>query len=361
MLRNVLAGGCAAMAFAIVGAAVAQKAAPAAPAAPATAAAGETYARPKLAWGAPDLQGFWNNTSITSLQRPAGVNKLVLSEEEAKKVVNRNMLVVLSKQDAATNGQDPNNKDILKDKNADRGYNAFWIDPGTKMAMVKGEYRSSWIVDPPSGKIPYKPGARTGGTGYSPVNFDGPETRPLAERCIMSFSGSLGPVMLNGMYNNTFQIVQSPKSVAIDVEMIHDARIIPIVSGPSEVKHGKIPRWGGDSVGWYEGDTLVVETVLPHPLQRSFISDKGKVTERFTRWSKGQILYEFVVDDPTLYSQVWKGEQALNASEPVGEYACHEGNYAMHGILAGARKIEKAGGTPSMGPGIGAGIEIPVE
>jgi hypothetical protein len=320
------------------------------------------YVVPKTADGRPDLQGFWNNTSITSLQRPRDVQKLVVDEAEAKRIVNRNMLIVLTKDDEKNNGKDPNDVSALADKNNDRGYNAFWIDPGTKMAMVKGEYRTSWITEPASGRIPYKSDAARSGGGYAITNFDGPETRPLAERCLMSFSGSAGPVMQNGMYNNTFQIVQSPGAVMILVEMNHDARIIPIVANAAEAakKHGAIPKWAGDSVGWYEGDTLVVETVNVHPLQRALISSGGKVTERFSRWDDNQVLYQFEVNDPELYSQVWRGEQALNRSpEPLYEYACHEGNYAMPGILGGARELESKGIKPTMGPGIGAGLVIP--
>src|SRR5690606_16827498 len=135
-------------------------------------------------------------------------------------------------------------------------------------------------------------------------SFDDFEIRPLAERCIMSFTGGAGPVMGNGMYNNTYQIVQSPESVMILTEMIHDVRVIPI--GPvGGGKHGskEIPKWGGDSIGWYEGDTLVVQTINSHPKQRSYISATGKVTERYTRWSEDEIFYQFTVEDPTLYKQ----------------------------------------------------------
>lgn len=316
------------------------------------------YSVPRTSWGAPDLQGFWNNTSITGLQRPGGVKSLTVTEEQAKKIVDRNVLIVLSKEDQATNGQDPHNTKILEDKNNDRGYNAYWIDPGTKLANVKGEWRTSWITVPDTGRIPYKAGAARGG-GFAVDNFDGPETRPQAERCILGFSGSFGPVMQNGMYNNTMQLVQSPTSVAIEVEMIHDVRIIPIVANKAAVKHGTVARWGGDSVGWYEGDTLVVETVNVHPNQRGMITKDGKVTERFSRWNDKQVLYQFEVEDPTLYTQPWKGEQALNASNPLYEYACHEGNYAMPGILAGARELQRKGIKPTMGPGIAAGLVIP--
>jgi hypothetical protein len=266
---------------------------------------------------------------------------------------------VLTKEDDARSGQDPNNTKILEDKNNDRGYNAFWIDPGTKLATVKGEIRSSWITEPATGRIPYKAGAARGGGGFAITNFDGPETRPQAERCILGFSGSYGPVMNNGMYNSTMQFVQTPSHVMIEVEMIHDVRVVPIVKSKADVKRGPVPKWGGDSVGWYEGDTLVVETTSPHPNQRAMISNQGKLTERFSRWNDKQILYSFEVDDPTLYSQVWKGEMALNASEPLYEYACHEGNYAMAGILAGARELESQGKVPGMGPGIAAGLVLP--
>jgi hypothetical protein len=351
-------------------AAVAQTPAAQAPAAQASAAQAPAaapwttihevgYVAPKTAWGAPDLQGYWNNTSITSLQRSPDAKTLVVNEKEAKRLVNRNVLIVLSKEDQATNGQDPNNTKLLEDKNNDKGYNSFWIDPGKSMAMVKGEFRTSWIVEPSNGRIPYKAGAARGGGGFAQDNFDGPETRPMAERCVLGFSGSFGPIMQNGMYNNTMQFVQSPTAVAIEVEMIHDVRIIPIVKSKADVKHGTVARWGGDSVGWYEGDTLVVETVNVHPNQRGMISNAGKLTERFSRWNNKQVLYQFEVDDPSLYSQVWKGEESLNASSPLYEYACHEGNYAMPGILGGARELESKGRKPTMGPGIAAGLVIP--
>ena len=148
--------------------------------------------------------------------------------------------------------------------------------------------------------------------------------------------------MTNVLYNNHYQIVQAPDHVMILVEMVHDARIIPI--SRERVRPDVIKPWLGDSIGWYEGDTLVVETRNVHPMQRGYLSPKGKLTERFTRWSDTQITYEFTVEDETLYTQPWKGEMALNLSkEPLYEYACHEGNYSMPGILAGARKQEREG------------------
>lgn len=321
------------------------------------------YAAPKTSWGAPDLQGFWNSTSITSLQRPPGVDKLVVSEEEGRVIVNDNPLIIITQLESESQGSNPEDLSILEDRNADRGYNAFWIDPGVKLAEVKGEIRTSWIVEPASGRVPFKQGAqRVGGGSFAAANFDGPETRPLFERCLMTET-TAGPVMQNAMYNSTLQLVQSPGAVVIVVEMVHHARVIPIVANAAAARHGPsvIPKWAGDSVGWYEGDTLVVETRNVHPLQPSLISASGKVTERFSRWSDDQVLYEFIVEDPALYTQTWRGEMALNTSQPMYEFACHEGNHAMPGILGGARKLESEGKTPAMGPGIAAGIVTPTQ
>jgi len=302
---------------------------------------------PRNSDGRPDLQGFWSNQSVTTLTRAANV-PLVLTPEEATKYestftwnVNEQSqkgLVDVSKPPPGGTGA----------QFSTTGYNAFWLDHGRHYATVKGEIRSSWLIDPPSGRLPTKPQAarqqNAGGFG----TFDGPETRPLAERCIVSYSRSAGPVMQNSLYNNNYQIVQGPDHVLIDVEMNHDARIVPLVKDKSQVKHrpDSIQPWFGDSVGWYEGDTLVVETVNVNPKQRSQLSPSGKLTERFTRWSDDTILYEFTVEDPEFYTATWKGEESLHKTkEAVYEYACHEGNYALHGILAGARVQEAAGKT----------------
>ncbi|MEQ1608684.1 MAG: hypothetical protein ABL956_06930 [Hyphomonadaceae bacterium] len=315
----------------------------AAPAAFAQAAPG--YTVPKTAWGAPDIQGDWTNQSLTTMQRPDGAAKLVLSPKEAEELTYKNNYSAAERQEAQASKVDAkSSEEFLSDKNASRAYNRFWMDPGRGYAQVKGEYRSSWITKPDSGRIPYTEAGIAANTRGA--NFDDFEIRPLAERCIMSFTGSGGPVLGNGMYNNTIQIVQTPGAVMMLAEMIHDVRVIPIVKSAAEAKHtpDAIPKWGGDSVGWYEGDTLVVETVNSHPRQRSYITPKGKVTERYTRWSDGEIFYEFKVEDPTLYTENWGGEMSLRISgEPLYEYACHEGNYALPGILAGARKLEREG------------------
>ncbi|MDP3740205.1 MAG: hypothetical protein Q8R02_22660 [Hyphomonadaceae bacterium] len=296
--------------------------------------------------GRPDLQGFWTNVSVTSLQRPGNVPKLVLTPEEAtefegKSTWNVNEAGQRGKVDVNAVPPGGNAADF-----ATKGYNSFWLDPGRHFATVKGEIRSSWLVEPANGRLPSRPeaGRAQNAGGYG--TFDGPETRPLAERCLVSFSRSAGPVMQNSLYNNNYQIVQAKDHVLINVEMNHDARIIPLVRAKADAKHrtDAIQPWFGDSVGWYEGDTLVVETVNVNPKQRAQMSPKGKLTERFTRWSEEQIFYEFTVEDPEFYSATWKGEMSLNRSkEPLYEYACHEGNYALHGILAGARVQEAKG------------------
>ena len=127
------------------------------------------------------------------------------------------------------------------------------------------------------------------------------------------------------------------------IEMVHDARIIPIVKSAADAKlsDGPIKKWLGDSVGWYEGDTLVVETTNVHPNQRSMITPTGKVTERFQRYANDEVDYSFTVEDPEKYSQPWTVENSFRPQKALYEYACHEGNYGMHGILAGAREKER--------------------
>jgi hypothetical protein len=369
------------------------------------------YIVPHTSWGAPDLQGFWTNASITKMSRPAGVNTLVLTPEEAKAIENKDFN---NQRLAADQLPTDQTRGAPKAGNlqANGNYNAFWWDPGQTVAKIHGEYRSSWITEPSTGRIPYKagritrpapaaatttPAARTGaparpaaaptrptarpapakgkaapkkpvddknafeepGPSYGGVgteraesgaSYAGPESRSLGERCLIGFGGTGGPVMNNVLYNNAYQIVQSPGAVMILVEMNHDARIIPIVANAAAAsashRPGAIKQWLGDSVGWYEGDTLVVETRNVNPVQRGYISANGKLTERFTRESDGAIVYGFEVDDPDQYSQVWKGEIAFTALKGgLYEYACHEGNYGLIGILEGARQQEKRGKT----------------
>jgi hypothetical protein len=305
---------------------------------------------PRTTDGRPDLQGTWNNTSVTRMERPGNVSTLVLTEEEAVRYEQGSQWVVNARnQDSEkvdTNAAPPPGKGS---DFAQLGYNSFWLEAGNHLARVKGEVRTSWIVDPPNGKLPAKPGANKAFEGFG--SFDTYETRPLSERCIL-FGRQAGPIMLNSIYNNNMQFVQTPDTVMILAEMVHEARIIPIFKSKAEVKYrpSAIKPWFGDSVGWYEGDALVVETRNVNPAQvQAYISPTGTLTERFSRWSEDQILYEFTVDDPAFYTQAWKGEMSLNRSaQPIYEYACHEGNYSFAGILEGARVLESQGRVPSI-------------
>lgn len=335
------------------------------------------YAPPKTSWGVPDLQGFWSNASITDLQRAPDYPNLVMTEEEVARMEGADYYNNRTREDAKPNR--PEDVKLLDgtDLLSGGGYNAFWVDQGSHVARVKGTPRSSWITEPANGRIPRKgaapevrpaapaarptgaasatgtvqgPGAvdRNAGGGFG--SYDNPETRPMGERCIIGFGNTGGPVMNNVLYNNTYQIVQSPTHAMILVEMVHDARIVPIFRTAAEARAsfrpGVIKQWLGDSVGWYEADSLVVETRNVHPQQRGYISKDGVLTERFTRWDDKQIVYEFTVEDSSQYTQAWKGEIAFNHSpQPSYEYACHEGNYALEGILAGARAQERAGET----------------
>ena len=229
------------------------------------------------------------------------------------------------------------------------GYNVAWMDPGSDFMRLNGKYRSSIITYPENGKLPRRltRWAIEGPSIYRMfTSADHPEERSLGERCIVGFGSSGGPPMLNVLYNNHYQIVQSPGYVMIMVEMNHDARIIRIDSehNPDEMK-----PWLGDSIGRWEGNTLVVKTKNHHPQQKFraairhqiLMMEGAEVTERFTRTSENEILYEFEVNDKKAYRDVWKGEMPLRATEDkIYEYACHEGNYAMANILAGARAEE---------------------
>jgi len=289
--------------------------------------------------GKPDLQGTWSNASITTLERAPRYSKLVLSDDEVIRATTEHpQNVRLATDDNLVQGELLDGSDLPKG----RGYNAFWIDPGTKFGYINGEYRTSWIVDPADGQIPYSEEGRKLKAAWREYNsgFDGPEARPLAERCI-STGMRTGPPMINGLYNNNYEIVQTADYVVIRTEMISHARIVPL---NSEYKMGALTPIFGESVGYWDGDTLVIETTNFSPLQEQAsisLSTNGKVTERFTRVSDEQIIYEFTVDDPKFYSQPWHGELSFLATDSkVYEFACHEGNYAMDGILAGARRQE---------------------
>ena len=319
------------------------------------------YTPPKTSWGAPDLQGNWTNASITKMTRPAGIDTLVITPMQAKKLEDGDFNNIRTREELQPTDQSTGAPEKGKPLPGVGNYNAVWVDPGAHVAVINGELRSSWITEPANGKIPYKPGKGSARYEAPPTtagkpppavtaaerSYEGPESRSVGERCIVGFGNTGGPVMNNVLYNNTYQIVQSPSHAMILVEMVHDVRVIPIVASKADARHdpASIKKWLGDSVGWYEGNTLVVETRNVHPQQRGYVSDAGKLTERFTRTEDGVILYQFEIDDPEQYTQVWKGEMPMRtATGAVYEYACHENNYGLLGILEGARQQERRGG-----------------
>jgi hypothetical protein len=296
----------------------------------------KNWTTPRTADGQPDLQGVWTNVTVTPLERPADLaGKQVFTEEEAaeyaKQAVDRN------KQD----GRPPN---------VFVGYNDLWFDRGTAVVPTK---QTSLIVDPPDGRIP--PLTTQGRQRAAEVAeaarlhpADGPEDRTVQERCLKWATG--GPPMLPGPYNSNYQIVQVPGYVIIEVEMIHDARIIPLDGRPHLPKN--VRSWMGDSRGHWEGDTLVVDTAnfRSDATYRNTVPETLHMTERFKRLNADTIIYQFTVDDPSTFTRPWTA--AIPMTKIPGalyEYACHEGNYAMEGILAGARAQENKEKQPKQG------------
>jgi hypothetical protein len=295
--------------------------------------AGQTnrYAAPKTPDGKPDLQGIWTNVTITPIERPQEFkDKAFLTPQEAtayeKQVVERN---------------NADRRDGPAEADVGRAYNDAWYDRGTRVVKT---LRTSLVVDPPDGRVPAMlPDAQKRQQERLGQNrgraFDGPENRSLAERCLIW--PTLGPPMLPSFYNNNYQIVQGAGYVAILSEMIHDVRIIP-TDGRAHQPVG-VRLWAGDSVGRWEGNTLVVDTInFTNKTAWRGSSENLHLIERFTRTDVETLLYEVTVEDPATWAKPWKIEVPMRKTEePIYEYACQEGNYAMEGMLAGARAEEK--------------------
>jgi hypothetical protein len=285
--------------------------------------------------GHPDLQGVWGFATVTPLQRPQqfGARDVLTSEERAKleEEALRNQFV-----DQPPPPGDPG------------AYNRFWVDAGTRVVKTG---RTSLIVDPSDGRVP----ALTPHGKEREAAFDaktkiaaGPEDLTTWDRCIVGFNA--GPPMIGGGYNAYVQIVQSRDYVVLLNEMIHDSRIIPLDGRP----HGNVRQWKGDSRGRWDGDTLVVDTrnfrsegTGTLSLRRLGLSgdENLHLTERFRRLDATTLLYEYTIDDPTIWTRPWTVSITMEKStQPIYEYACHEGNYAMTHILSGARALEKAAG-----------------
>jgi hypothetical protein len=290
-----------------------------------------TFTVAALADEQPDLQGIWSNATITPLERPSDLaGKTTFTAEEAaayeKQVADRNNV------DHRTGNADT---DVAS------AYNQFWYDRGTKTV---GTRRTSLIVDPSDGRLPAltpeaQKRAQEARAWTAAHATDGPEGRSLGERCILW--ATAGPPMLPGPYNNNFQIIQTRDQVIILNEMIHDARVIPFDGSPHLASN--IRQWMGDSRRHWDGHTLVVDTTNFSGKYSFRGSDENlHLTERFTRVSPATLLYEFTVDDPTAFTRPWTAQIPVTKTKgPIFEYACHEGNYAMVDILAGARAAEK--------------------
>jgi hypothetical protein len=291
----------------------------------------KSWAASRTPDGQPDLQGIWSNATITPLERPddlAGKASFTPAEALAYE------------------------KHVVDDTNRDHrptnatadvafAYNEAWWDRGTHVVRT---LRTSLIVDPPDGKLPPMTQAgRERAAAFAAQRqehpADGPESRGLTERCILW--GTAGPPMMPGAYNNNYQILQTPGYVVIAIEMIHDVRIIPLDNSPHLPPH--IKEWMGDSRGHWEGQTLVVDTTnFTGKTRFRGTSENLHLTERFTRTAADTILYEFTVDDPSIYTKPWTAQITMAQShEHIYEYACHEGNLGMTNILAGARAEEK--------------------
>jgi hypothetical protein len=300
------------------------------------------YRTPRTAWGAPDLQGLWTNTALTFLQRPPIFKGLIATDQEQAMLLAGFMQMV---GDGLKPTSDPKAPALPVVKEAPQ---ADFLEMDLHLARINGQMRSSWIVEPADGRIPFTDAGRAAYRAANKDSYDGPDGRPLTERCLIAIGSPEGPPMMNTGFNAHYQILQTKDHVAIEVEMNHDVRIVRLTdrTHPSE----GVRPWMGDSVGWWEGDTLVVETTNLNPkgivgsLGGGFAyGAKTKIVERFTRTAKDQMFYEFRVEDPDYFKQPWRGEMPMRAAKgPIYEYACHEGNYSLANALSGAREEERA-------------------
>ena len=313
-----------------------------------------------------DLSGTYDNGTLTPLQRPAQFgDNLYLTVEQAKQMEQR--IAGMMAQDASA--IDPNRPPPKKGK-VDKGYNFFWVDPGSKANLVDGKFRTSIITHPKNGQIPKMTPAgaarlkgmldawqsvwrnpaptvgRNTGTAWwlEDGNPDGPynhiEQRPYAERCIFGSRSTAGPPMLPNVYNNHKRIIQTKDHVMILIEMNHDARIIRL---NDQHKDPSLTSYFGDSVGKIVGDELHVTTKNFNNTPTLSGADENLVVhEVFKKLPNGDLFYQFKIEDPTVWGEPWRGEYTWRAApeDKVYEYACHEGNYALGNVLRGARLLE---------------------
>jgi hypothetical protein len=291
------------------------------------------WTAPRTPEGHPDFQGVWNFSSLTPLERPAEfAGKPTMTREEAARY-----------EKTVTERNNADRRDGTVDQDVARAYNDAWYDRGTHVAFVNGVAHTSLIVDPPDGHIPaLTADAQRRQTARAEVRrehpADGPEDRSLAERCL---GFNAGPPMLPGPYNNYVQLFQFKDHVIIFNEMIHDARVVATDGRPH--LSSSLRRYLGDSIGRWDGDTLVVDTTnFTDKTNFRGASDRFHLVERFSRPDPETLLYEFTVEDPSSFAKPWSAAVPMKRTdEQLYEYACHEGNEAMIGILGGARYEDK--------------------
>ena len=318
---------------------------------------------PRTPDGHPDLSGTYDLAMLKPLERPNGMAARLSDDEAAKlekQVVDRN--TALDRPIEGNRAAPPKGGDgSVGPAGNVGGYNNFWLDRGSTYSIVDGQRRTSIVIDPPDGKVPqltaearqrqasrfsqFRPTSdqtESKDPGLEPTGaYDDPERRPLGERCLLGFGSTSGPPILpNYFYNNLHQIVQTPTQVLILTEMVHDARIVRM-----NAKHlpSSIRMWLGDSVGSWDGDTLVVDTTnFTDKTRFRGATQDMHVVERFSRVDAKTLKYRFTIEDAQTWSKPWTGEYTWPATdERVFEYACHEGNYALGDILRGARLREK--------------------
>ncbi len=323
-------------------------------------AKGSGYEPTRNAQGHPNMQGIWDFRTLTPLERPRELgDQAVFSEDEEEAF--RQKTIIANDVDL--------NRDAMGDFDVEGAYNSFWMDFGTSM---NEDRRTSLIVDPPNGRLPELTAEALAGIkqnmlrkppvrDYFSLGIDtkafrpaGPETLGLSERCLVGFNA--GPPLVPSAYNNNLRIVQTPAHVVLFTEMIHNARIVP-VDGRQHLPED-VGEWFGDSRGHWDGDTLVVESrnftdktpTYQLPIDLNDIDRNGAVgtadnmslTERFTRVSESTLVYEYTLNDPTTFTKPFTVAIPMRATEDqIYEYACHEGNHAMTGMLRGARTLEK--------------------